>query len=80
MRPGVFETSGQRLAIGEGVEKRGLPDVGAAGEGDLRRPERRQIVRLGVREYKFAGAREQQAPVFGEIAFNGISHGKSNAA
>ena len=52
----------QRLAVRQGVEKRGFADVGAPGEGDLRRPDRRQIARLGAREDEFAGPANSRRP------------------
>ena len=61
----------ERRAAGQRVDERGLADVRAAGEGDLRRPDRRQAVGTRGGENEFAIAREQLAASLGPVRREG---------
>ena len=67
VRPGVREVRASDGAAGQRIDERGLADVRSAGEGDLRRPDRRQAVGTRGGEDEFARAREQFAPGLGPV-------------
>ena len=62
VRPGVREVRARLGAAGERVDERGLADVRAPGESDLRRSDRRQAVGTRGGEDEVAWAREELAP------------------
>ncbi len=75
VRPGRVGGAGEAAAAGQRIDQRRLADVGPAGEGDLRRADRRQAVGTRGGEDKVAWAGEQLSPGFDPVGFGHCGRG-----
>ena len=80
MRPGVFETRASVLRLVRALRSEDFPTLERPAKAISGGPSGGRSSGLAFANINSQGPANSRRPVFGEIAFNGIGHGKSNAA